>query len=638
MRWRRSENRDGEAAAGTVCLRRGELLASFGILIVTIIVAALAITVLVQGHLLQRQMRSRVSEAAPAMMKLLAQTVRQNISAPVAELQRLADDLTLISSVQHCRIYQAQPPVTDALGPSPPSGASATTPNQRPPAVATASAADPKQVLLELHTDIRDENGVELGALEIGFGVASVTPPAGMLWSAAGLVAVAALILFALSYRAAQGRIRPIAFIRDNLLAYHNGSETALELLAVQDQSGQVTRAWNGLVNLVRDMQREVDVFRCQHAIADSPRVAHSHSAHTLLDHMPIGVLRIDAENRLVYANRSATRLLALRTGDDDGARILAERVPDARLAESIVGLRSVAEQAGGVGTDYRIAHGPHHTIVRLSPVAPAGDAEDELVVLVQDISQLKEAQRSRDEFLAHITHELRTPLTNIRAYTETLTDDFFDDEQTRRECYNVIMGETRRLSQLIEDVLSVSQIEAGVARLNQTQVRVDQSLRQVVQDIQAAADSKSLELSLKIPSKVPTIPGDAHRLHQVWTNLIGNAVKYTPKGGSVGVEVQADERVLRVRVSDTGIGIAPECHEQIFEKFYRVDDPAVEAEVGSGLGLAIVRDIVRMHGGFVRVESEATMGATFIVELPLQSEASASETPEVADGPDRDR
>jgi len=125
--------------------------------------------------------------------------------------------------------------------------------------------------------------------------------------------------------------------------------------------------------------------------------------------------------------------------------------------------------------------------------------------VTVQDITQLKEAERSRDEFLAHITHELRTPLTNIRAYAETLSDDFFDDEQTRRECYNVIMTETRRLSKLIEDVLSVSQIEAGAARLARVPLRVEESLRQAVQDVQAAADAKSTELTLKIR---PSSPG----------------------------------------------------------------------------------------------------------------------------------
>ena len=240
-------------------------------------------------------------------------------------------------------------------------------------------------------------------------------------------------------------------------------------------------------------------------------------------------------------------------------------------------------------------------------------------------MSQLIEAARSRDTFLAHITHELRTPLTNIRAYAETLNEDFFDDEQTRRECYNVIMSETRRLSRLIEDVLSVSQIESGASRFERVQVRLDQSLRQTVQDVQASADAKSIELNLQIPSKVPAVLGDRMRLQQVWVNLLGNAIKYTPQGGSVSVGVQSDERVVRVCVSDTGIGIDPQYHEKVFEKFFRTDQPDVSATEGSGLGLSITQEIVRMHGGSIRVESEMGSGATFIVELPLARETSDS-------------
>jgi len=111
-----------------------------------------------------------------------------------------------------------------------------------------------------------------------------------------------------------------------------------------------------------------------------------------------------------------------------------------------------------------------------------------------------------------------------------------------------------------------------------------------------------------------------------VWTNLIGNAIKYTPSGGSVSVVAEANEQLVRVRVTDTGIGIAAECHEKIFEKFYRVKDAAVEAEEGTGLGLAIAREVVRLHGGSVWVESEPGTGATFVVELPV---GSAGETAE---------
>jgi signal transduction histidine kinase len=263
---------------------------------------------------------------------------------------------------------------------------------------------------------------------------------------------------------------------------------------------------------------------------------------------------------------------------------------------------------------------GDGDTVVRILPLPSDADT-GELTVMIQDISQLVQAERSRDDFLAHITHELRTPLTNIRAYTETLSQDFIADEEARRQCYNVIMAETRRLSKLIEDVLSVSQIEAGGARMARTAVRIDELLRETVHETQAAAESKGIELTLKLPSKLPLVHGDRHRLHQVWTNVVGNAIKYTPSGGRVSVEAEASDERISVRVTDTGIGIAPEHHEKIFEKFFRVVDPAVDATEGTGLGLSITREILRMHGGAIRIESTPGKGSTFTVELPAARE-----------------
>jgi signal transduction histidine kinase len=246
--------------------------------------------------------------------------------------------------------------------------------------------------------------------------------------------------------------------------------------------------------------------------------------------------------------------------------------------------------------------------------------------------------ERSRDEFLAHVTHELRTPLTSIRAYAETLNDDWFSDEQTRRTCYRVIMTETQRLSRLIEDILSVSQIQAGALRLQRAPLRLDELLRDVLRDFQADADAKGIELQWETPVATPLVLADRARLHQVWTNLVGNALKYTPAGGRVSLRVGADPDRARVEVADTGIGIAAEHHERIFEKFYRVPDAAVVAAPGAGLGMSIARDIVGLHGGTIRVDSSPGCGARFIVELPTCADGRTGTDPQVCDGDDPHR
>jgi len=594
---------------------RGGLLTKYGVIVVVLLLATTAITSVVQLELLRGQSDEVTAQAAPVLLGLLAAGVRDKLGAPPADWQKLVDDFGRLAQVRQVRVQVA------AVGDEP---------EQR---YATAGSAAANDALLDLRAHVRDANGALRATVELRFGTRGGAM-ATRVWTVAGVVAVLASAVFAAVYRLAYREVQPMAHVRDNLLAYHCGAERSLELLSVQGAASAITEAWNGLVAFMGQLQQEVDDGRCRQAVTTSLRLADTRSAQAVLDALPIGIIRVDATQKLVYANAAAIRLLNF-SGYTGGAVELARCGGDAALVELLAALQ---KDRSGAGRDHRREQGGSLTVLRLTPVIVEANVADERSVLVQDVTQLKEAERSRDEFLAHITHELRTPLTNIRAYTETLTEEFFDDEQTRRECYNVIMSETRRLSQLIEDVLSVSQIEAGAVRVDRATLRVEPVLRQVVQEVQAAADARAIELSLRIPTKVPPISGDRHRLHQVWTNLVGNAIKYTPRGGSVSVDVEPSDGVLRVHVSDTGIGIPADCREKVFQKFFRVKDPAVEAEVGSGLGLAIAREIVRLHGGTLQLESELNKGSTFTVELPVAADEAGANWQEASDGSNRDR
>jgi signal transduction histidine kinase len=647
--WRRSAHRDA-------------LLSGFGLAVVATILAGLAGTSVVALHLVHQHLYARAEQSAPAVMSFLTEIVRHTVpppgdrpqqddtallqpdtsklsdvpnppTAPPCEtLRRLVADMARIPDVNGCRLTltapDGPPRVIEPAGQKTPAGFRLTAELRERGSLAEASRP-PYAVLDVWFAD-----------------PASPTVLVG-LWSAAGVVGVLSLIAFALIYRALRRRIRPITFVRDNLLAYAGGTEKSLKLLAVQSTSEPVAQAWNALIGFADEMQRDLDALRCRESVAHSMKTLQLQSSQGVMDALPIGLARIDALGRFAYFNYSAARMLHIRDAAD-GEESIAARLADPTLAQRLLALRDGGGGAEGHAGMTAIDHELQppepggsergRTTVRLTPIPVADVPDDELVVMVQDVSQLIEAAKSRDAFLAHITHELRTPLTNIRAYAETLSEDFFDDEQTRRECYNVIMSETRRLSRLIEDVLSVSQIEAGASRFERVAVRLDQSLRQAVQDVQANADAKQIELGLRIPSKVPDVLGDRMRLQQVWINLLGNAVKYTPQGGSVTLAIQSDDQTVRVCVTDTGIGIAPEHQEKVFEKFYRVQGPDVEAIEGSGLGLAITQEIVRMHGGTIRLESELGSGSTFIVELPRAREADSAVKTGAAHGADRDR
>ena len=240
-------------------------------------------------------------------------------------------------------------------------------------------------------------------------------------------------------------------------------------------------------------------------------------------------------------------------------------------------------------------------------------------VILIRDVSQQIRAERAREEFITQVTQELRTPLTNIRAYAETLSSGTFDDPKLIGECYNVITKETRRLSRLVEDMLSVSQLEVGTIELALDSVNLETLLGDGVRDVRALADEKSIDLQLVLPSKLEPIRADRDKLAVVINNLLGNAIKYTLSSGSVVVGCQLTTDQVVITVKDNGVGIAPADHARVFEKFQRANDPAIQDASGSGIGLYTAREIVRRHHGEIELISEHGHGSTFLVRLPHQ-------------------
>jgi signal transduction histidine kinase len=174
----------------------------------------------------------------------------------------------------------------------------------------------------------------------------------------------------------------------------------------------------------------------------------------------------------------------------------------------------------------------------------------------------------------------------------------------------------------MIVDILSVAEIEAGAMKLKKDDVRLEELFHELQADYAAQAEDKGIELTFNLPPKLPVIQADRNKVSLGLHNLLGNAMKYTPSGGKVSVNVALEPTRLVVDVVDTGIGISSEDRQRIFEKFYRAQDRRVTEITGSGLGLAIAREVVRMHGGDISVESELNKGSTFTLVLPLAKEA----------------
>ncbi|MEW6278488.1 MAG: response regulator, partial [Candidatus Eremiobacterota bacterium] len=235
---------------------------------------------------------------------------------------------------------------------------------------------------------------------------------------------------------------------------------------------------------------------------------------------------------------------------------------------------------------------------------------------------KLKELDTLKSEFLNTVSHELRTPLTSIKAFAEILLDNRGEDVETQMEFLEIINKESDRLTRLINNLLDLSRIEAGRMQWEMEPVDMHDVITAAAASMRGSADKKGVVFEVLAESKLPLI-GDRDKLIQVMTNLIGNAIKFTPEGGRVRVLAsRTGSNQVEVVVEDSGLGIAPEHHQKIFEKFGQVDSSETREIKGTGLGLPIARSIVEAHQGTLTVDSELGRGSRFILRLQLQEDA----------------
>ncbi|HUT29572.1 MAG TPA: ATP-binding protein [Sedimentisphaerales bacterium] len=242
------------------------------------------------------------------------------------------------------------------------------------------------------------------------------------------------------------------------------------------------------------------------------------------------------------------------------------------------------------------------------------------VVLVFRDVSREREVERMKEDFISSVSHELRTPLTSIIAYTETILHDSGMPGRTRRQFLGVIEEEGRRLADLIEGLLEVSRLESGAVKILREPVDVSVVVRRVMRSLQPLAQVKGVALNSDIDETLPELSGDEGKILSVVTNLVNNALKFTPHQGKVSVSVCCENQEIVIRVADTGMGIPKEALDRIFDPFYRVPT-STEWIQGTGLGLAIVARIVALHNGRITVESEVNKGTTFSVHLPLAPE-----------------
>jgi signal transduction histidine kinase len=243
-------------------------------------------------------------------------------------------------------------------------------------------------------------------------------------------------------------------------------------------------------------------------------------------------------------------------------------------------------------------------------------------------------------EFVAAVSHELRTPLAVVRSAADNLADGLVHDDEQVRKYGELVRNEGRRLTEMVEQILEYSGIHSGQRTFTPAPIRVDALIDSVLRASDTLIDAAQIAVDVDIPADLPAVNGDEAALCRVFQNLVGNAIKYGVDGRWIGITARragrelglATNNVVRISVSDRGIGIAPADHDRIFEPFYRAADVVAAQVQGAGLGLSLVRRIVDAHGGRITVKSSKAAGSEFTVYLPAASEQAAREPARVGD------
>jgi signal transduction histidine kinase len=240
-------------------------------------------------------------------------------------------------------------------------------------------------------------------------------------------------------------------------------------------------------------------------------------------------------------------------------------------------------------------------------------------------IRRVQSSQQSQRDFVANVSHELKTPLTSIQGFAQAILDGTAESPESRKQAAEVIFNESARMHRMVLDLLDLARLDAGTANLKMTPMDVTALFNAMAEKFSPQLQEAGVTMTVNIPNHLPSLIGDGDRLAQVFTNLVDNALKFTPRGGVINLSASASNGEMLLSVSDTGPGIPPEALPHIFDRFYRAD-PAREGggKHGAGLGLAIVQQIVQAHSGRITVRS-GIAGTTFDVFLPLSQAAATT-------------
>jgi two-component system, OmpR family, sensor histidine kinase ResE len=330
----------------------------------------------------------------------------------------------------------------------------------------------------------------------------------------------------------------------------------------------------------------------------------------SILSSMADGVITFNRDGTILISNPPADRFLQYWYYEKGRSGSSSEEIPTQVMELFQQAVDTETEQVGEISLQGR------HWVILVSPLYSNRFIRGAVAVL-RDMTEERVLEKMRKDFIANVSHELRTPISMLQGYSEAIVDDIAESQEEKKEMAKVIYDESLRMGRLVNELLDLARMEAGHIQLTLDDVNLPVFMNRIVHKFQGLARDSEIHLSADFENDIPNIIFDPDRIEQVLTNLIDNAIRHTPQGGSVRLHVRNDDFGIKVEVSDSGSGIPEEDLPFVFERFYKADKARTRGRAGTGLGLAIAKNIIDAHHGHISVQSKIGQGTTFAFLLP---------------------
>lgn len=400
-------------------------------------------------------------------------------------------------------------------------------------------------------------------------------------------------ICVALSFLLAQILITPIRALTAGTRQVAAGDFSQKVEVTSRDEIGVLTRNFNYMSQVLRNTISEAENERNKLA--------------TLFLHMTDGVVAFDTDGMVIHFNPAANQMLSRNLDPTCRFEEIFPQETDLRFVLALKSPEYVEAEKDVDGRSLELFMAPFS-----AEGAPGG-----VIVVIHDVTEQRKNEQTRREFVANVSHELRTPLTNVKSYAETLASADDLPTELQQQFLGVIINEADRMTRIVQDLLTLSKFDYGKMEMNISRFPFSKALRDVYEAVAIDAKNHRHALTLQAPEGLPEVNGDRERIEQVLMNVVSNAIKYTPDGGSIAITAGVSGQAVWARVADNGIGIPEKDLPRLFERFYRVDKARSRESGGTGLGLSIAREILNQHKGDIRVESVYGQGTTVTVTLP---------------------